>query len=224
MMAQAQKRAPKTERRMPGKSRTVLDLVPLRRDPASTPVWEPAPTSRAPEPHQRDFKCESGFAFSTFERLANLIADRWSQTAQALYDVGAALIEAKSVLEHGEYLKFLADSRVCLEPRVAQKMTKISSQQDGRELASLGVAKATILLASLAPEARKALMGERDIVQMTVVELRKLMSGPREKDKDTRYAIYEEGFIAGCAYAQTDVQMPDAKVAAKRAWEEARSK
>jgi len=67
-------------------------------------------------------KSDFDVAFATFERLADVIAGYQSRVAQANFEFGKALAEAKAALDHGQFLKFLRDPRVGIEPRTAERL------------------------------------------------------------------------------------------------------
>jgi hypothetical protein len=142
---------------------------------------------------------------STFDRLANLIATHHSKTTEAFYDVGDLLNEAKEALNHGEFGGFLKDHRVGLTVRTAQLMMQIAREDQVRELARYGIAKASILLRVSRP-VRQRLCDSHDIVQLSVSRLRKLVAetlGHRDESskgstgKNSPEAEYRRGYDDG---------------------------
>jgi hypothetical protein len=160
---------------------------------------------KPPPKSETDFVSPADKHNSMFERLANFIGDRRDDMAQALYEVGRALIDAKGALIHGEFLSFLRDPRVGMEPRHAQLLMKIASEYDGRKLAGYGIAKASLLL-RLPPEARKRMIENQNISQLSVSRLRNLIAdavghGDESKKaangKGRAEAEYQRGYIDG---------------------------
>jgi hypothetical protein len=132
------------------------------------------------------------FAFGTAkgdaERLAETINNLKDHQGQDLHGIGSALIEAKRLLAHGEWVLFLRDQRVAFGVRQAEKMMAIARAEDGIQLARHGVAKATLLL-GLSLEQRTILMTSGDAEKMSVSKLREhinTLKGLGQKTKKSK--------------------------------------
>ncbi len=111
-----------------------------------------------------------------YERLAARIEAGKERQAEALFDIGLALVEAKKRLEHGTFLQFLRDDRVNYGERTAQILMQIAKAEDGRALANLGVAKAVQMLRINFGQ-RDQLFRQHRLSDLSVSRLRGLVDG-----------------------------------------------
>lgn len=94
-------------------------------------------------------------------------------------EIGARLIEAKSLLSHGEWLTWLSE-KVEFSERSAQNYMRLAREwSNPQALADLGAAKALALLSLPEPE-REEFMAEAPVEDMSVRELEKAI---RERDE-----------------------------------------
>lgn len=98
----------------------------------------------------------------------------------AIIGIGKRLMEAKSLLSHGEWLPWLAE-QVGYSERVAQSFMRLAREWESnpKALSDLGATKALKLLV-LPPEERETFMAENNVVDMTSRELEKAI---RERDE-----------------------------------------
>jgi len=157
-----------------------------------------------------DFGFEDLGARDVYERLAARIAGGKTSLGDAIYDIGLALVEAKSRLGHGMFLEFLRDERVKYEPRAAQILMKIARAEDGRTLAGLGVAKAVQLL-RVSLEKRGHLLRQHNLHNTSVTRLRELIEeilGRKSAFRSTRKTSVKEPFPTQIAWAAGALQLP----------------
>ena len=101
------------------------------------------------------------------------------ELARNIVDIGLRLIEAKSMLPHGEWLPWL-EERVCFSEKSAQNYMRVAREFPNPQLvADLGVRKALALL-ELPPSEREGFAEENNIIDMTSRELEKAI---RERDE-----------------------------------------
>lgn len=113
------------------------------------------------------------------ETITDEILDLKKTAGEALLEIGARLIEAKSLLSHGEWLTWLSE-KVEFSERSANRFMKLAREwTNPTTLADLGASKALALLALPEPE-RNEFMEEVPVEDMSVRELEKAI---RERDE-----------------------------------------
>lgn len=111
---------------------------------------------------------------------------------EAIITIGQRLIEAKTLLQHGEWLPWLTE-RIEYSEKTAQNFMRLARQwSNPQALADLGATKALTLLA-LPPEERESFMAENHIVdgeEKNVIDMtsRELERAIRERDEARRAA------------------------------------
>lgn len=106
---------------------------------------------------------------------------------EAIITIGQRLIEAKALLQHGEWLPWLTE-RIEYSEKTAQNFMRLARQwSNPQALADLGATKALTLLA-LPPEERESFMAENHIVdgeEKNVIDMtsRELERAIRERDE-----------------------------------------
>lgn len=146
-------------------SKTAAVMGLLSRGPASAP----APAGGAPSPAER-----------TIEEITADILRAKQSGGEAVLAIGRGLIEAKTILNHGEWLPWLSE-RVEFSERTAQNFMRLAREwSNPQALADLGAAKALTLLAL--PETERAAFAaethlvdgeEKTVIDMTSRELEK---------------------------------------------------
>ena len=89
----------------------------------------------------------------TIETITDEILELKQTAGEAILEIGNRLIEAQSMLSHGEWLTWLTE-RVEFSPRTAQRFMRLSREwSNATALSHLGATKALALLAlvSIAP-------------------------------------------------------------------------
>lgn len=111
---------------------------------------------------------------------------------EAIITIGKRLIEAKALLQHGEWLPWLTE-RIEYSEKTAQNFMRLARQwSNPQALADLGATKALTLLA-LPPEERESFMSENHIVdgeEKSVIDMtsRELEKAIRERDEARKEA------------------------------------
>lgn len=106
------------------------------------------------------------------ETITSEILGLKKTAGEAILAIGQRLIEAKSLLAHGEWLPWLTE-QVEFSERSAQNFMRLAREwSNPQTLADLGAAKALVLLALPEPE-REAFMAEAPVEDMSVRELEK---------------------------------------------------
>jgi hypothetical protein len=144
------------------------------------------------------------------DRAAARIAKARTASANAVWEIGSSLLQAKRSLPHGEFLQFLRRAQVNFDPRTAQNYMVIARQPDGRDLSTYGLVKAR-LLCRLTTEDRPSFIENHSVDQLSTAELqqrindfRGFTSGPRE----TLTQAYKRGYQDGYRDATTKHQQP----------------
>ena len=120
------------------------------------------------------------------EVITREILDAKHLAGESILTIGQGLIEAKSLLSHGEWLPWL-EERVEFSERTARNFMRLAREWTNRQaLADLGAAKALTMLA-LPPEERETFMSENHIVngeEKTVIDMtsRELEAAIKERD------------------------------------------
>lgn len=138
---------------------------------------------------------------NSFEKLLLQAQQHWlefkqseSKSGEAAYKTGLTLIESKKAIPHGEFQRFLHE--VGIGERLAQMFMSLARAEDGRELASLGIAKATRLL-SIKLEQRKELMKNQDLQKFTVEELKRLVQSNCPGKVNNKNSSWKSGYRRG---------------------------
>lgn len=117
------------------------------------------------------------------ETITDEILDLKKTAGEALLEIGARLIEAKSLLSHGEWLTWLSE-KVEFSERSANRFMKLAREwRNPTTLADLGASRALALLALPEPE-RNEFMEEVPVEDMSVRELEKAI---RERDEARKF-------------------------------------
>lgn len=118
------------------------------------------------------------------ETVTDELRDAQRRGGEAIIAIGQRLIEAKSLLEHGEWLNWL-NEKAGYSERMAQNFMRVSREYSNPQLvADLGVRKALSLLALPASE-REEFAAENNVIDMTSRELEKAI---KERDEARRAA------------------------------------
>lgn len=114
------------------------------------------------------------------------ILDCKVRAGESILQIGRCLIEAKELLEHGEWLPWL-NERVEFSERTARNFMRLAREWTNRQtLADLGASKALTLLA-LPPEEREQFMEENNVIGMSA---RQLEQAIKERDEARAAAEY----------------------------------
>lgn len=115
----------------------------------------------------------------TIEAITGEILDAKRAGGEAILTIGRCLIEAKDMLQHGEWLPWL-NEQVELSERTAQKFMKLAREwSNPNTLADLGASKALMLLA-LPEGERDAFLEDHNVIDMSA---RQLEQAIKERDK-----------------------------------------
>jgi hypothetical protein len=171
---------------LPQSAPVTINMAP---DPGPPETWAP---ERNPTP--------GSDLVSKVQIHADAFADC---NARTIYKMGTLFNKAKRDLDHGEWYQYLDHPKVSWNPRNAQRLMRIASAPDGRELAAVGVRKATRLLESFdTPEARQSIMATHDVGNMTLTQLEKLLCPPEPGDP----FIEDSGSAAADEEAETSTE------------------
>lgn len=128
----------------------------------------------------------------SIETITSEILQMKEDAGNAIIGIGQRLIEAKSMLPHGEWLPWLTE-QVELTERAAQRFMRIAREwTNPTALSDLGATKALTLLA-LPPEERQQFIEENHIVdgeEKSVIDMtsRELEKAIRERDEANKAA------------------------------------
>lgn len=128
----------------------------------------------------------------SIETITTEILEMKQDAGNAILGIGQRLIEAKSMLSHGEWLPWLTE-QVELTERAAQRFMRIAREwTNPTALSDLGATKALTLLA-LPPDERDKFMAENHIVdgeEKRVIDMtsRELEKAIRERDEALKAA------------------------------------
>lgn len=124
----------------------------------------------------------------TIETVTAEILTLKTDAGNAILGIGARLIEAKAILNHGEWLPWLTD-QVEFSERTAQDFMRLAREYaNPQTLADLGKAKALKLLL-LPPAEREEFIEAHDVTAMSSRELEQAI---RERDEARKAAEYSE--------------------------------
>ena len=127
------------------------------------------------------------------------------ELARNIVDIGLRLIEAKTMLPHGEWLSWLSE-RVCYSEKTAQNYMRVAREFPNPQLvADLGVRKALALL-ELPPSEREEFAEDNNVVDMTTAELEKALR-ERDEARKAAEAAQAEARTAGEARARMEADM-----------------
>ena len=119
----------------------------------------------------------------SIEVITGEILDLKQKGGQVILDIGRCLIEAKSLLNHGEWLPWL-NEQVEFSERTAQKFMRLAREwSNPSTLADLGASKALMLLA-LPESERDSFVQDHNVIDMSA---RQLEQAIKERD-ETRAA------------------------------------
>ena len=122
----------------------------------------------------------------TIEAITDEILELKQTAGEAILEIGNRLIEAQSMLSHGEWLTWLTE-RVEFSPRTAQRFMRLSREwSNATALSHLGATKALALLA-LPPEEREQFVSENNVIDMSARQLEQAI-----KDRDEARKAAEE--------------------------------
>lgn len=153
----------------------------------------------------------------TIEVITNEILDAQRRGGQAVLDIGRGLLEAKSMLPHGEWLPWL-NTRIGYSEKTAQNFMRLAREfSNPQALADLGATKALALLALPADE-REQFVQEHNVVDMTT---RQLEQAIRERDEARKAA--EDARAAALTAEQARAKMEADMDAARNLLESARA-
>lgn len=153
----------------------------------------------------------------TIEVITNEILDAQRRGGQAVLDIGRGLLEAKSMLPHGEWLPWL-NTRIGYSEKTAQNFMRLAREfSNPQALADLGATKALALLALPADE-REQFVQEHNVVDMTT---RQLEQAIRERDEARKAA--EDARADALTAEQARTKMEADMAAARNLLESARA-
>lgn len=116
--------------------------------------------------------------------ITSEILDAQRAGGQAIIDIGNRLIEAKAMLNHGEWLPWLAD-KVGYSESTAQNFMRLARKYTNPQLVGdLGMRKALALLA-LPDSEREGFVAENNVIDMSSRELEKAI---KERDEARKAA------------------------------------
>ena len=153
----------------------------------------------------------------TIEVITDEILDAQRRGGQAVLDIGRGLLEAKSMLPHGEWLPWL-NTRIGYSEKTAQNFMRLAREfSNPQALADLGATKALALLALPADE-REQFVQEHNVVDMTT---RQLEQAIRERDEARKAA--EDARADALTAEQARAKMEADMTAARNLLESARA-
>ena len=153
----------------------------------------------------------------TIEVITDEILDAQRRGGQAVLDIGRGLLEAKSMLPHGEWLPWL-NTRIGYSEKTAQNFMRLAREfSNPQALADLGATKALALLALPADE-REQFVQEHNVVDMTT---RQLEQAIRERDEARKAA--EDARADALTAEQARAKMEADMAAARNLLESARA-
>lgn len=153
----------------------------------------------------------------TIETITHEILELKTMAGEAILGIGQRLIEAKAMLQHGEWLPWLTE-QVEFSERAAQRFMKLAKEWlNPTALSDLGATKALALLA-LPPEEREQFITESHIIdgeEKTVIDMsaRQLEQAIKERD-EARFAAENavaDARVAEEARAKMEVDMAATK-------------
>ena len=138
----------------------------------------------------------------TIEVITDEILDAQRRGGQAVLDIGRGLLEAKSMLPHGEWLPWL-NTRIGYSEKTAQNFMRLAREfSNPQALADLGATKALALLALPADE-REQFVQEHNGVDMTT---RQLEQAIRDRDEARQAAEAAKADAAAAEQARAKME------------------
>ena len=161
----------------------------------------------------------------TIETITDEILELKQTAGEAILEIGNRLIEAQSMLSHGEWLTWLTE-RVEFSPRTAQRFMRLSREwSNATALSHLGATKALALLALPADE-REQFMTETHQVdgqEKTIIDMsaRQLEQAIKERDEARKAA--EAAKADASAAEQARAKMEEDMIVTQNLLESARA-
>ena len=161
----------------------------------------------------------------TIETITDEILELKQTAGEAILEIGNRLIEAQSMLSHGEWLTWLTE-RVEFSPRTAQRFMRLSREwSKATALSHLGATKALALLALPADE-REQFMTETHQVdgqEKTIIDMsaRQLEQAIKERDEARKAA--EAAKADASAAEQARAKMEEDMIVTQNLLESARA-
>ena len=161
----------------------------------------------------------------TIETITDEILELKQTAGEAILEIGNRLIEAQSMLSHGEWLTWLTE-RVEFSPRTAQRFMRLSREwSNATALSHFGATKALALLALPADE-REQFMTETHQVdgqEKTIIDMsaRQLEQAIKERDEARKAAEAAKADASAAEQArakmEADMAVVNASLEAARA-------
>ena len=147
----------------------------------------------------------------SIETITDEILDLKQTAGEAILEIGNRLIEAQTMLSHGEWLTWLTE-RVEFSPRTAQRFMRLSREwSNATALSHLGATKALALLALPADE-REQFMAETHQVdgqEKTVIDMSARQLEQAIKDQDEARKAAETAQAEASAAEQARAKMEE---------------
>lgn len=147
----------------------------------------------------------------SIETITDEILELKQTAGEAILEIGNQLIEAQTMLSHGEWLTWLTE-RVEFSPRTAQRFMRLSREwSNATALSHLGATKALALLA-LPPDEREQFMAEphqvdgqeKNVIDMSARQLEQAI-----KDRDEARKAAEVAQAEASAAEQARAKMAE---------------
>ena len=153
----------------------------------------------------------------TIEAITNEILDLKQTAGEAILEIGNRLIEAQTILSHGDWLVWLAE-QVEFSPRTAQRFMRLAREwSNATALSHLGATKALALLA-LPEKERDEFLEEHNVVDMTTRQLEQAI-----KERDEARKAAEDARADALTAEQARAKMEADMAAARNLLESARA-
>ena len=139
----------------------------------------------------------------TIETITGDILEAQRKGGEAILTIGNCLIEAKSMLPHGEWLPWL-NSKVGYSAKTAQNFMRLPREiSNPQALADLGATKALALLA-LPTEERERFLENHNVIDMTTRQLEQAI-----KERDEAWKAAEQARADASAAEQARVKIAE---------------
>ncbi|MDU6201769.1 MAG: DUF3102 domain-containing protein [Flavonifractor plautii] len=153
----------------------------------------------------------------TIEAITGDILEAQRKGGEAILTIGNCLIEAKSMLLHGEWLPWL-NSKVGYSEKTAQNFMRLAREfSNPQALADLGATKALALLA-LPTEERERFLEDHNVIDMTTRQLEQAI-----KERDEARKAAEQARADASAAEQARAKMAEDVAVANASLEGARA-